>query len=378
MAIGVYIHVPFCASRCDFCAFYKEAPQRQKIRRYLCALEDEWHLRYGGEAIETVFFGGGTPGVLAPEDFTTIANFLALDRRYLREWTVEFSPATVKWDKLLTLKELGITRISLGVQSFDEQTLHNLGRRDSPRKAFEAIDLIQRCGFDLNLDLIFHGPNQKLSQWRADLERAIALAPASISTYCLSYEDDTPLTNHAPEGNIRASFGGERFYLWTWKTLEDAGYEHYEISNFARCGKYCLHNCRIWEMNDWLGIGPSAASQYGGRRFQNVANLDRWLAGIAHASPIEENVMEVQDQLRGEDYMIFGLRMAKGIERRRLQGLIGDSWPAYDRLFQRLIGEKMMRLEKGYFRLTNRGLLVVDAIGQEIFGLANENFAIRT
>lgn len=374
MAIGIYIHVPFCASRCDFCAFYRESPDRRQIRRYLQALEAEWRLRHGGEPIETIFFGGGTPGLLAAEDFAAIADFLAPDPKHLREWTVEFSPATVKEDKLLVLKKLGVTRISLGVQSFDEKCLANLGRRDGPRKALTAIDLIQQCGLDLNLDLIFHGPRQTLRQWQADLERAIALSPNSISTYCLSYEDHTPLADRRP---ARENFGGEFFYRWTWKTLKSAGYEHYEVSNFAKNGKRCLHNCRVWQMENWLGIGPSAASQYGGRRFQNVANLEHWICGIDKGHPLEENSMHLTDGLIGEDYMIFGLRTASGVSRDRLKKLMGQRWTCYEHLFQDLVTAKLMRFESDYFRLTDRGLLVVDAIGQQIFEMGQENSAIR-
>jgi oxygen-independent coproporphyrinogen-3 oxidase len=216
---SLYVHVPFCAARCPFCAFYREPPHRQSLDSYLEYLALEWAIRCPPHSPEAIFFGGGTPGILAPEDWLNLRKSMghAFAGKPL-EWTVEFSPATVRREKLEVLWQLGVTRISLGVQSFQEKTLASLGRRQTEKQIFSAYELIRSYPFNVSLDLMFHIPGQTLSNWLMDLNEALALSPDHLSTYCLTVEEGTPLSE-----KISARTSGERFYKTTWNFLRDRG-----------------------------------------------------------------------------------------------------------------------------------------------------------
>ena len=281
--LGIYVHVPFCASTCDFCAFYQEAPHREDLDRYLEGIARELKLAGPGRAADTVFWGGGTPSALAARDLAQLGRAL-LDHLGAppHEWTVEMAPSSVKADKLAALRELGVNRLSLGVQSFSPATLAALGRRHSPAQVYAAVDLIRAAGFDnFNLDLIFAVPGQTQKEWLADLAEAVRVAPAHLSTYCLTFEEDTALWLKLARGQVRPDVEVDAaLYEATWDFLDAAGYRQYEISNYARPGRECAHNLDTWAMGEWVGLGPAAASQFRGARYANPADLARWLKGV--------------------------------------------------------------------------------------------------
>lgn len=376
--LGVYVHVPFCASPCAFCAFYKEAPKRELIEKYLCALKKEWNLRYKGEKIDTFFWGGGTPSLLMPKDLEFIGRIFPKTST-LMEWTVECAPSTLKKEKLQLLKNIGVTRISLGIQSFNEKILSVLGRRHSLRQIYQAYEWIRTLDFDLNFDLMFYIPHQTIADWEKDLSEAIRLNPDHISTYCLTYEGNTPIKKRFAKTYQNAAFQGERFYRRTWKFLEDHGFQHYEVSNFARPGKQCQHNLHTWQMGQWLGIGPAASSQYRGRRFTNCANIQNWYDTVTFAEKtgnpselfcIEEDKMELSPKLLFEDALIFGLRTRQGVDLSALGKALRIDYESYQNLFNGLISAGKMRFENYRYSLTDRGLLLADAIGREILSFS--------
>jgi oxygen-independent coproporphyrinogen-3 oxidase len=282
------------------------------------------------------------------------------------EWTVELAPSSVRADKLAALKEVGVTRVSMGVQSFDDATLDALGRRHSPKQIMEAWELIEAAGFaSRNLDLIFAIPGQDEKRWTDDLSRAMELNPDHLSTYCLTFEEDTAMFVKLSQGKVKIDRELEAFlYRRTWETLEAGGYAQYETSNFARPGHACRHNLITWEMGSWIGYGPSSSSQWGHVRWTNPANLDQWVKGIEAGQPVREQAkaLSVRDLLC--DALIFGLRLNEGVDPFALAERFETPLPQGVRdLFADLVEEELMELAGTRFRLNGEGRLRADAVG---------------
>lgn len=362
---GIYFHVPFCASTCDFCAFYQEQPKRGDIDRYLDAMEKECELIPSGP-VNTAFWGGGTPGLLPAEDLYLLGKIMVKAGGKPKEWSVELAPSSVRADKLAALKEAGVTRVSLGVQSFDDATLDTLGRRHSPKQIMEAWKLIEDTKFQSrNLDLIFGIPGQDDQRWLEDLSRVIELKPNHISTYCLTFEEDTAMFVKLSQGKVKIDKDLESFlYRKTWEKLEGEGYKQYEISNFAQTGHECEHNLITWHMGDWLGYGPSASSQWNNQRWTNPANLEGWLKGIENKQPVREQTKNLSAADLLADALIFGLRLNSGVSPFALAQRFQTQLPEkVSGLFADLVEEGLMELSGEFFKLTGEGRLRADAIG---------------
>ena len=280
------------------------------------------------------------------------------------------APASVTPQRLAALKELGVTRISMGVQSFQPALLEALGRRHTRQQALRAYEAVRAAGFaSVNLDLIFADSGPDSGGWRADLDAAVELEPDHISTYCLTFEEDTALFVKLSQGSVRPDAEKEAaFYTEAWERLEAAGYAQYEISNFARPGHQCRHNLNTWRMEEWIGLGPSAASQYGGWRGSNVADLARWLADLDAGRRAQTDRVELTPRVLAEDSLIFGLRMNEGVDAAGAAGAVSRGargsgstrWPAGWRR------RDWRWTEAGGLRLTLRGRLVADAVGGQI------------
>ena len=364
-ATALYLHVPFCASSCDFCSFYQEQPKRGEIDRYLAAIEREMELHPPGR-VETAFWGGGTPGLLPADDLRRLGHAMTKAAGKPGEWTVELAPSSVRADKLAALKEIGVTRVSMGVQSFDDATLDALGRRHSPKQIMEAWELIEAAGFaSRNLDLIFAIPGQDEKRWTDDLYRAMELKPDHLSTYCLTFEEDTAMFVKLSQGKVKIDRELEAFlYRRTWETLAENGYAQYETSNFAQAGHACRHNLITWEMGSWIGYGPSAASQWGHVRWTNPANLDQWVKGIEAGQPVREQAKALSARDLLCDALVFGLRLNEGVDPFALAERFETPLPQGVReLFADLIEEEIMELAGTRFRLNGEGRLRADAVG---------------
>lgn len=370
-SLGIYCHVPFCASTCDFCAFYQEKPRRGDLNRYLNAMDSEFALFPKGRSVDTVFWGGGTPGLLSAKDLERLGQSM-LNRlgSVPKEWTIEMAPSTVKADKLEVLRDLGVTRISMGVQSFDPKLLESLGRLHRPNQIYTAWERIQQAGFaQTNLDLMFAIPNQSMEQWQAAIREAARLGPTHLSTYCLTFEEDTALYVKLSAGKVTVDEERElQFYQRGWELLAELGYAQYEISNFAKSGAECIHNVNTWRMTEWLGCGPSAASQYGGERYQRPSNLDEWATSIESGQPPKMERVELDDSILFADSIVFGLRMNAGIDLDE----VGQRFPSADvllkvePLFAQFVREGLMLRDEQRIRLTHQGRLVCDAIGSAV------------
>lgn len=369
--LGVYVHVPFCSHACDFCAFYQIEPRRQDIDRYFAAIERELAM-VPREPCATAFWGGGTPGLLAARDLERLGR-LQIERFGVpqQEWTVELAPGSVKADKLAVLRDLGVTRVSMGVQSFSPRLLETLGRRHSLEQIRAAWELINAAGFrSRNLDLIFAVPGQTIEDWRADLDAAVCAEPDHISTYCLTFEEDTAMFVRLSQGQVTIDPERERaFYEETWDRLAAAGYAQYEISNHARPGHACVHNLNTWRMHRWAGFGPSAASQEAAWRGTNPPDLDAWITLLDRGERAMFDRVDLSPAQIAEDSLIFGLRMNDGVDVAALAVRCGRAALDHFRLaLDRLVADGLAEWSGDRIALTRAGRLVVDAIGAELVG----------
>ncbi|WP_043582911.1 radical SAM family heme chaperone HemW [Geminisphaera colitermitum] len=401
-SLGLYIHVPFCARTCDFCAFYQESPTAQSIRDYLQTLPREAALVEWDQPISTIFFGGGTPGLLSPRDLDTLCGIVhdiceraahaasppppAATPTSPAEWSVEMAPGSVTTERLAVLRDAGVTRISMGAQSFQPALLDALGRQHTREQVFRAYDRVRAAGFaSVNIDMMFALPGQDETAWIADLEQAIALAPDHLSTYCLTFEEDTKLWVKLSQSKVKLDPEHEaRLYETTWARLAQAGYAQYEISNFARPGHACLHNLNTWRMHTWAGLGPAAASQHAGWRGANIADLTQWRAHVDAGRRATEDRTPLTPALLMEDAAIFGLRMNEGVDLDALAARFPDAEARLPLARLRAAAARLVatglaeQTDNGnndghhHLRLTPRGRLLADAVGAELVGALTE------
>jgi oxygen-independent coproporphyrinogen-3 oxidase len=369
--LGLYVHVPFCATTCDFCAFYQVRPTADSVEGFINSMAEESRLVDWNRPLSTVFWGGGTPGLLSPRDLTRLAELVHSLPGGERppEWTVELAPSSVTKDRLAVLKAAGVTRVSLGVQSFRPALLDALGRAHSREQVYRAYELIRGAGFpSVNIDLMFALPGQSAAEWDADIDEAVSLAPDHISTYCLTFEEDTALWIKLSEGRVRLDPENEaRMYERTWERLGAAGYAQYEVSNFSRPGHACVHNLNTWRMGEWAGLGPSAASQQGRLRGSNVASLPEWSANITRGERVTEDRTELTPALLAEDALVFGLRMNEGVDIGRLQASCPEApWDKVEVFLERLVEEGLATRDASRVRLTAKGRLLADQVGSEV------------
>lgn len=369
-AQGIYFHVPFCASACDFCAFYQVTPGPGSFDRYLDDMERELALAGLDRPLQTAFWGGGTPGLLPPAALLRLGKLLAeAPGGAPAEWTIELAPRSVTPARLEVLRELGVSRISMGVQSFQPALLESLGRAHERDEIYRAYEAIRRAGFpSVNLDLIFAIPGQDRAAWEADLREALALQPDHLSTYCLTFEEDTALYVRLSQGRVSIDRNQEaELYESGWDLLQENGFDQYEISNFARPGHVCQHNLNTWRMHSWIGLGPSAASQHAGWRGTNPPDLDLWSDEIRQGRRASLDRVALSDQLLAEDTLVFGLRMNAGVDLDEAQSRFPEApWAGLQPFWDGLAEEGLLERRGACIRLTRAGRLLCDAIGSEL------------
>lgn len=368
--LGLYVHVPFCASTCDFCAFYQTQPTAETVLGFLDGVKAEAGLVAWPRPVTTVFWGGGTPGLLAPRQIEVLG--ATVRERFTgepQEWTVELAPASVTAERLAAFKAIGVTRISLGVQSFSPELLDGLGRQHTREQIYRAHERVLAAEFQsVNLDLMFALPGQDEASWLADIDAAVALKPDHLSTYCLTFEEDTALWVKLSQGKVKLDVEREaRLYEETWARLAELGYGQYEVSNFARPGHVCRHNLNTWGMHEWIGLGPSAASQHAGWRGANVADLAKWREQVARGERLTEDRVELTPALLAEDALVFGLRMNAGVDIAVWQERCPTApWGEVEALADRMVEENYAERDGSRLKLSNRGRLLADTIGAEL------------
>ena len=377
--LGLYVHVPFCASTCDFCAFYQVSPTAKSIKGFIRTLATEARLVDWNRALDTVFWGGGTPGLLSASDLGAVAEIVhgLPGGRSPKEWTVELAPSSVTKERLEVLRSAGVTRVSLGVQSFRPALLDALGRAHSRDQVYRAYERVRGAGFpSVNLDLMFALPGQTAAEWDSDVDEAVALGPDHLSTYCLTFEEDTALWVKLSQGRVRLDPENEaRMYERTWERLGAAGYAQYEVSNFAKPGHSCLHNLNTWRMAEWVGLGPSAASQKNALRGANIANLDQWTERVGRGERATEDRAELTPALLAEDALVFGLRMNEGVDLALLKRRAPEApWVSVETLIERLKEEGLAAADGSRIRLSDRGRLLADSVGSEVMAAFDPPF----
>lgn len=359
----LYVHVPFCPRVCPYCAFFVMPADRRRSGPLVDALLAE--LRYRGRSValrpRTVYLGGGTPSALATGDLERlVGGFLEMAGGSVAEFTIEANPTTLSAEKASLLRGLGVNRASLGAQSFDAGALATLGRQHAPERIARTFEILRGAGFEnIGLDLIYGVPGQSEAAWWRTLGAAVALGPEHISAYCLTYEEGTPFFRRLDSGEWARDIDLEaRLFLGTRRALREAGYVPYEVSNFARPGFESEHNMAYWRGRDYLGIGPSAVSTVGGKRWRSVPDLERYLAAAGTGDWPEEEVEYLDEELRRRERMMFGLRTREGVEG---EGFLEE--------MEGLASAGYAESSGGRWRLTDEGLLRADSVA-ELFARA--------
>ena len=383
---SLYIHVPFCAQKCAYCAFYSEASSGELVNRYVAALVREMEMVASDLNPKTIFFGGGTPSLLNLRQWEKILRAMEkLNLLGAEEFTIECNPATVSSDKAKLFRDFGVNRISMGVQSLDEKLLDRLGRIHSRGMVFKSFDILRATGFEnLNLDLMFAIPGQTLAIWRVTLAEAIAMQSEHLSSYEVIYEDDTPLFYQlqAGEFSVDEELACE-MYEELISSATRAGLQQYEIANFARDTKSgtqqsnnpsirqtipvfaCKHNVNYWRGGSFYGLGPSATSYVRGVRTKNWANTPLYCEQLENGKRAIESSEELPPLRRAGETAAFGLRMNAGWGFEEFHRVTNfDLRNEWDEDMEQLAGRGWAARDTQHFQLTPQGLRFADSAAE--------------
>ena len=370
---GIYIHIPFCKRRCIYCDFFSTT-QSEKKPAYVSALCQELEIRKDyleGEDIETIYLGGGTPSQLTHEELEAIFTYIYKTYRVNpdAEITLEANPDDLTSEYVAMLRQLPINRISMGIQTFQEETLKLLHRRHTATQAIEAFQRCREAGFqNISIDLMYGLPGETLETWKQDLQQAIDLRPEHISAYHLIYEEDTALWKLREQHQVEEA--DEDLSVLLFSTLIDklteAGYQHYEISNFCLPGLHSRHNSSYWTGKKYLGCGPSAHSFNGTSRQWNVASLEKYMKGIELGNPDYE-IEELNLYTRYNDFVLTSIRTSWGMPLSYLHTAFGEELYNYClRMARPHIREGVLEIREDVLKLTRRGIFVSDGIMSDL------------
>ncbi|MBO5817210.1 MAG: radical SAM family heme chaperone HemW [Paludibacteraceae bacterium] len=361
---GIYIHIPFCKTRCRYCDFYSTTQLHQQDA-YTQALIQEWHLRCpqwlaSHPHIHTIYLGGGTPSLLSTANLQALltAIYADIDTSHLREVTLEANPGDFTLEKVQSWQALGIDRLSIGIQSFNDKTLEFIGRRHNSAMAKQAVEIAQQAGItNISIDLMYALPHQTMADWQSDVAQALQLGVPHISSYGLIYEDGTRLTQLLENGQIQAVDEELEMQMYDYliAQLTAHGYEHYEVSNFALPGMYSQHNSSYWNDTPYLGLGAGAHSYDGTKRWWNVCDIDLFIEQAASQtlSPEQE---ELTPQQRHFEHVMLGLRTNKGVP------LISVN----SHQVQRLLEDGLVTIDSNRVIATTKGFHLLNRVIEEL------------
>lgn len=370
---GIYIHIPFCKQRCSYCAFYSTTLYNIR-ERYVDALCKEIAMRKeyaGGAPIETIYLGGGTPSTLSMEQLKRICDtvYAAYQVSPAPEVTIECNPDDLTPDFLAQLKVLPFNRISMGVQSFNDTQLKRLGRRHDAAKARQAVANARTAGYsNISIDLIFALPGSTIDEWEHDLESAIALRPDHLSAYNLTYEEGTPMHRALERGDFTELSEEDNItqFQMLISRLKEAGYRHYEISNFALPGRESRHNSSYWNDTPYIGCGAAAHSYNGTSRGWNIADIQEYIKGIENGNPVFE-IEELTEEERYNDTILTRLRTAEGIPLEWMKKKFGKRLNDYmQSAAEKEIAFGNLKAENGHLSLSEKGIFISDAVIREL------------
>jgi oxygen-independent coproporphyrinogen III oxidase len=374
---SLYLHVPFCAHKCEYCAFYSHPSSGELVNRYVSALLREISTNHDRFEPGTIFFGGGTPSILTLPQWERILSLAEHSKwRQAQEWTVECNPATLSLDKARLLRSGGVNRVSMGVQSFDPDLLERLGRVHTREMVFKSFDILRRAGFDnINLDLMFAIPGQTMDTWRESVREALTLGSEHLSCYEVIYEEDTPLFEQLRAGEFDVD---EALACDMYEALVDLvseqGFRQYEVANFARhqSGEpsdvpdhACQHNVNYWRGGSFIGLGPSATGYVDGVRSRNWANTTLYCELVEKERSPAESQERLSPLGRAGETAAFGLRMVAGWPFAQFLAVTGfdlrDQWSSD---MDRLVHDGLAQHDRERFRLTRRGLRFADTAAE--------------
>jgi oxygen-independent coproporphyrinogen-3 oxidase len=358
----LYLHIPFCHRICPYCSFYKHTPGGTPIGAFIDALADEARNRIQ-EPVRSIYLGGGTPSMLSPRHLERLFAALheTVDFPKLDEVTLEANPATFDVEKARLFRALGVTRVSLGIQSFAPHVLQTLGREHTAEQASESVAVLRDAGIpQVNIDLMFSIPGQSEGDWEHTLHHAVSLRPDHISAYNLTYEEDTVFFESLRRGEMRMNEDVDaRFFHFAADYLTSEGFEHYETSNYAKPGMRSTHNEGYWNGEDYIGLGPSAVSTINGQRLKNVADTAAYIARVQSLGIALDGSEILDAEARRIERIALGLRTSAGIE----LSLLGEE--ARNQVMS-LEMEGLARIDGNRLVLTGRGRALVDPIAAEL------------
>ena len=363
--LGLYVHIPFCRSKCDYCDFYSLAGKEGRMDDYqkalLAHMKETAPLTRGWQ-VDTVYFGGGTPSFYGEKRLREVLKTVAkrFDLAKDAEITVECNPDSVDKKVFQALRRAGVNRISLGVQSAHDCELNCLHRPHTFQQAQRAVAAAREAKIkNISLDLIYGLPNQDMAGWRDTVEQVLELEPEHLSCYGLKVEPGTPLDDRVVRGEKLPDDDQQAdLYLWTVGRLERAGYPQYEISNFAKPGYESRHNLRYWLTRPYIGFGPGAHSDFGGRRYSFVRDLDRYIDGVLKGGEIIDSEELIPQRERGGEYLMLRLRTAQGIEEWEYRSAYFMDFAPLETRLRQFQAQGWAEQAGGRWRLTPKGFLV--------------------
>jgi len=383
--LGIYVHIPFCRSKCQYCDFYSVTTKDDKILdgylQAVCAHIREAGALAPGYQVDTIYFGGGTPSLFGAEGLSAILTAIrkSFDVSGNAEITFEANPDSVSERLLRRLRSEGFNRVSLGIQCDDDEILKKIGRPHNYAQAASAVQRIRKIGFkNLSLDLMYGLPGQSLSAWKRTLEHVLKLQPEHISCYGLTVEEGTPLYEYREFCNLADDDTQAQMYLDAVEILSQHGYRQYEISNFCRKGQVSRHNMKYWQGGEYLGFGPNASSDFGGRRFTIIRDLQGYIDGIRTGGQVLQEVQTVANRERASEYLLTRLRTVSGINSQ-------DYEKQYLLSFAPLEKKLMKCRELGYanktydgrWHLTPTGFLISNSIISDLLVEQDNSDALR-
>ena len=356
MVRSAYIHIPFCRQKCHYCSFVS-FPDLSRKDEYIKTLKKEIFAKYKGETLQTLYFGGGTPSLLSVDELKAILSLFNLADN--AEVTLEINPETVDEKYLADLKKTRINRLSIGAQTFDDRILDIIGRKHKSKDVFRVVETIKKYGFNnISLDFIYGLPEQSLESFTNDLERTVELGIDHISLYGLKIDEGCYFYKNPPE-NIGDEDLQADMYLKAVETLALLGFEHYEISNFAKNNKYSRHNVNYWECNEYYGFGVAAHGYIDGIRYSNKKTLKEYLTG--YTTPDEQHTLSKQEKL--EENIFLGLRLNKGIDLTEINNKFKiDFEKKYSEILKKYTKTNHLSLKNNILKLTKNGILVSNYI----------------
>lgn len=367
-AIGLYVHIPFCSAICNYCNFNRGLFDRDLKDRYLAALLGEIAEAGDGETADTIFFGGGTPSMLEPEEIGAIVD--ALHRHFTltgdAEVTLEANPETATPSRLAGFRAAGVNRISFGVQSFRDPDLVRLGRVHSASRAEEAFGMARQAGFsNVSLDLMMWLPQQSVANWLESVDSLIRIGPDHASLYLLEIYPNAPLRDAMARGQWSQAPEDDAadMYLAAMERLDQAGYAQYEISNVARNGRQSRHNLKYWTSGSWIGFGCGAHSTRAGVRWKNMSATEGYISAVSSGQNCRGDVQRLSKEERLEEALFMGLRLADGVDLDEIGRQFGtDVWSRYGIDLQPFVDQDLLVYDSPRLRLTRPGMLLANEI----------------